>query len=197
MEQKIRQKAINQSVIDPPALLAIIEVETGGRGFDLATGKIIIQFEPSWFRKKEPYAPTGAWSVNNVDIQRKEWEAFNSAFKINPTAAMESTSVGLGQIMGFHWKRLGYGSVGEMWDHAKTGVEGQLDQIIKFLTSDSRLRASIERKDWHTVASIYNGAGYKALAKKIGREPYNISLADAYKRYKQDLFTNQNNHHES
>ena len=86
--------------------------------------------------------------------------------KINPTAAMESTSVGLGQIMGFHWKRLGYGSVGEMWDHAKTGVEGQLDQIIKFLTSDSRLRASIERKDWHTVASIYNGAWLQSFSQE-------------------------------
>ena len=75
---------------------------------------ILIQFEPSWFRKKVAYAPSGAWSVNKVDVQSKEWVAFNDTFKINPNAAMESTSIGLPQIMGFHWKLLGYKSVGKI-----------------------------------------------------------------------------------
>src|SRR5690606_21944769 len=83
-------------------LLAIIEVETPGRGFDVITGKILIQFEPSWFRRHEPYAPSGKWSVNKVDVQSKEWIAFNDAWKINPDSAMKSTSIGLPQIMGFH-----------------------------------------------------------------------------------------------
>lgn len=168
---------------EPSVLLAFIEVETGGHGFDPVTGKIIIQFEPSWFKKKAPYAPSGLWSVNKVDVQSKEWLAFNDAFKKNANGAMESTSIGLGQIMGFHYKRLGFTTVGEMWDDAKKGLENQIRQIATFIATDKKLRLAILDKDWFTIASIYNGAGFLALAKKYKREPYNISMANAYKKY--------------
>lgn len=169
--------------LDPAALLAFVEVETGGRGFDPLTGKIIIQFEPAWFKKKVPYAPSGAWSVNKVERQRAEWSAFNDAFSIDKKAAMESTSIGLGQIMGFHWKRLGYASVRDMWDDAKKGVDRQIWQMCRFISTDIKLRSSLQALDWDGVAVRYNGAGYKELAKKIGREPYDISMAKAYQKY--------------
>lgn len=169
--------------ISKAALLAFIEVETGGEGFDKKTGKILIQFEPSWFRKKVPYAPSGAWSVNKVDVQSKEWIAFNNAFKINPNAAMESTSIGLGQIMGFHYKTLGFNTVGEMWDDAKAGLKNQVMQILGFIKSNPKLLKAIQELDWHHCAVYYNGAGYMNIAKKYGRTPYNIALANAYKKY--------------
>lgn len=182
MDSKIIQLA-KQSGYDAAALLAFIEVETGGKGFDAVTGKLLIQFEPSWFRKNAPYAPSGRWSVNKVEVQSKEWLAFNDAFAKDKEAAMESTSIGLGQLMGFHWKRLGYASVGAMWDDAKKGIEFQVKQLIKFISTDARLQKAIKLNDWRTVASIYNGAGYKQLAIKIGREPYDISMAKAHKKY--------------
>ena len=74
----------------PASLGAFIEVESGGSGFAKDTGKILIQFEPHWFKRKVPYAPSGAWSVNKVDVQSKEWIAFNNAFSINPTGARVS-----------------------------------------------------------------------------------------------------------
>ena len=168
---------------EPAALAAFIEVESGGKGFG-NDGKILIQFEPHYFRKRQPYAPSGAWSVNKVDVQSKEWTAFNNAFSINQNSAMESTSIGLGQIMGAHWKRLGFKSVGEMWDHAKKSLENQVWQIAKFIDTDKNLQFALKTGDWHKVATIYNGAGYKEIAKKYGREPYNISMAKAYGRYK-------------
>lgn len=168
---------------EPEALAAFIKVESGGKGFN-TDGKLIIQFEPVWFRRKAPYAPSGKWSVNKVDIQSKEWIAFNDAFRINPTAAMESTSIGLGQVMGFHYKRLGYRSVDDMWDDAKKGEERQIFQMAEFIRTDSALLRALILKDWHTVAVRYNGAGYQALAKRYGREPYNISMKKAYNMYK-------------
>ena len=183
MDRQIIELSKAQQAIDPAAMLAFISVETGGRGFDQATGKILIQFEPSWYRNKTHFAPSGLWSVNKVDVQSNEWLAFNDAFAKDPAAAMESTSIGLGQVMGFHWKRLGYGSVGEMWDDAKSGLPRHITQIVKFIETDPRLKAAIKQFDWETVASIYNGAGYKALAARIGREPYNISLEKAYNKY--------------
>jgi len=164
-------------------LLAIIEVETPGRGFDVITGKILIQFEPSWFRRHEPYAPSGKWSVNKVDVQSKEWIAFNDAWKINPDSAMKSTSIGLPQIMGFHFERLGYKTVGEMWDDFKKGEYQQLLALIRFILSDNRLLKAVREKDYHRIAYIYNGAKYREMAKKWGREPYDISLRKATQKW--------------
>lgn len=213
MDSRIIQMAKKQSRFEPAALLAFIQVETGGRGFDPKTSKLIIQFEPNWFKKlaKEEYAKylelkakyeslkegeslnTSEMTMrykwigvleNKVGGQSFEWPAFNTAFSINPTAAMESTSIGLGQIMGFHWKRLGYTSVSEMWDDAKRGLDMQFEQLIKFIETDLNLQKALSAKDWDTVASIYNGAGYKELAIKLGREPYDISMAKAYEQFK-------------
>lgn len=180
--KKIVREIARQFNLEPAALAAFIEVESGGKGF--VDGKIIIQFEPVWMKRIAPYTPSGLWSVNKVDVQSKEWAAFSDAFRKNPDAAMRSTSIGLGQIMGFHYKRLGYKTVGEMWDDAKKGLERQVWQIAQFIKTDARLYMALKTGDWHTVASIYNGAGYLALAKRIGREPYNISMAKAYGRYK-------------
>lgn len=173
--------------VEAEALAAFIEVESGGRGFDEVTGKIIIQFEPAWFRKKAPYAPSGAWSLNGVERQTKEWIAFNDAYSIGPIAAMESTSIGLGQVMGFNWKRLGYMSVGEMWDDAKEGEDRQIFQMTEYIRTDATLMGALKRKDWHTVAVRYNGAGYMKIAEKYGREPYNISMKKAYNKYENGI----------
>lgn len=166
------------------ALKAFIEVESGGIGFDSKTGKIIIQFEPSWFKKKAPYAPTGAWSVNKVDVQSKEWTAFNDAFKKNADAAMESTSIGLMQVMGFHFKALGFKTVGAMWDFAKVSERNQVELGVRFIVSHPSLYKALKEKNWHLVAYYYNGSAYATMAKKWGRELYNISMEKAYNKYK-------------
>lgn len=170
--------------VDSEALAAFVEVESGGRAFDKDTGKIIIQFEPAWFKKKAPYAPSGKWSVNGVEKQAREWIAFNDAFAKDPDAAMESTSIGLGQVMGFNYKRLGYATVGEMWDDAKRGEDRQIFQMAEFIRTDAVLLRALERKDWHTVAVRYNGAKYREMAKKWGREPYDVSMKKAYETNK-------------
>lgn len=172
--------------IDWKMLAAFIKTETGGRGFDEATGKLIIQFEPAWFRKKAPYAPSGLWSVNKVDVQAKEWKAFNDAFSKNADAAMQATSIGIGQIMGFNYKLLGFDSVGAMWDNAKQGIEQQIDQICKFIIGTPAILAAIIRKNWEQIATIYNGKGYKEIARKYGRKlDYAQEMEKWYNLFKQ------------
>ena len=170
--------------IEAAALLAFISVETGGISFDKNTGKLLIQFEPAWFRKKAPYAPSGLWSVNKVDVQSKEWLAFNDAYKKNPDAAMQSTSIGLGQLMGLHYKRLGYDTVGHMWDDAKKGIDRQIYQMVKFINSDSKLLNAIKKHNWTEVARTYNGSGFMELSKKYHRTPYDEAMSIAYNRFK-------------
>lgn len=181
--KEIVKKIAQEFNIEYAAMMAFIEVESSGRAFDPATGKIMIQFEPTWFRRKAPGAPAGVWSQNKVERQEREWIAFNDAFKINPDAAMESTSIGLGQVMGFHYRRLGYSTVGAMWDDAKKGIDRQIWQMAKFIETDSRLISALRTKNWHLVATYYNGSGYRELAARIGREPYDVSMRKAYEKY--------------
>lgn len=162
------------SSIEPAMLLAFIQVESGGKGFE-KDGKLVIQFEPHHFRRR-----TGVIIENKVDVQSKEWIAFNQAFATNPAAAMESTSIGLPQIMGFHWKRLGYSSVGAMWDDFKKGLDQQILALIKFIETDLRFKQAMLKKDFEAIANIYNGADWANIAKKYGREPYPIAIKKAY-----------------
>lgn len=183
---------MNQQIIDAAnkyrgsielaAILAFIQTETGGQGFDPVTNKITIRFEPTWFKKEAPGAPSGLWS-NGTDGQEGEWRAFDDAFSKNPDAAMKSTSIGLGQIMGFNFQRLGYSSVGAMWDDAKTGIERQVWQIVQFINTDKQLLAALQAKDWHTVATLYNGAGFMDIDQKYNRVPYDKTMSQYYSQY--------------
>lgn len=180
------KKALEEagSEIEFAVLRAFIAVESGGKGFDGVTGKILIQFEPHHFRRISGRVNGQIWPANKIDVQSKEWKAFNEAFRIDPDAAMQATSIGLPQIMGFHWKRLGYSSVGAMWDDFKSGIVNQIKALIKFIDTDPRLKKAILEKDWHKIAYYYNGAGYAAQAHRNGYEPYNFQMKKAYENYR-------------
>jgi hypothetical protein len=155
---------------------AIKDVESGGKGYDETTGKIIIQFEPVWFKKKSPYTPSGKWSVNGVERQAKEWEAFNDAFSKDADAAMEATSIGMMQVMGFHWQLLGFESVGEMWDYAKESEYNQLRLSLLFIKSNKKMFLALVKGNWKIVAYYYNGENYHI-------KKYDVKLANAEKKY--------------
>lgn len=167
------------SNLDSNLLMAFIIVESGGHGFDMQTGKILIQFEPAIYRNK-----TGVSIQNKVAVQSQEWLAFNEAFKSYPNAAMESTSIGLPQIMGFHWKRLGYESVGALWDDFKSGLAAQIVGLIRFIETDPKLLAAFRSHDFPTMARCYNGSGYKEQAKRLNITPYDQQIESAYNSLK-------------
>lgn len=139
----------------------VVKVESGGQGFAKDTGKIIIQFEPSWFKRKSPYTPSGKWSLNKVEKQTAEWIAFNDAFSKDSKSAMESTSVGLMQVMGFHWKLLGFKSVDAMWDYAKQSESNQLRLGLLFIKTNLKMYNALKTGNWSVFAYYYNGAQYK------------------------------------
>ena len=166
---------------DYASFMAFMSCETGFLGF--IDGRIVIQFEPAHFKKNAPFAPSGKWSINKVENQAKEYIAFSEAFKMFPTAAMLSTSWGLGQIMGYHYARLGYKTVNAMVDDFKSSEYKQVIGIAKFIATDSRLLKALRERNWHLVATYYNGKYYKELAAKYDREPYDISMAKAFFKY--------------
>lgn len=171
-------------------LMTIIITETPGKGFDAKTGKILIQFEPVWFSRlaKLPRSKENShiWDENGVSVQSVEWIAFNDAFKLNRIAAMEATSIGLPQILGLHWKRLGFNSVGDFWDYMKLGEREQVKMLIRFIETDKKLHTAVKKRDWHMVAVIYNGPKYKQLALDLKREPYNITVAKNFAKLSEE-----------
>lgn len=156
--------------IELPALLAVIAVESSGDGFDPVTKKIKIQFEPYHFKKR-----TGVLIKNGVEGQAAEWTAFKAALVINPKAAYESTSWGLGQIMGFNHKLAGYASAKEMVDDFSTGEYKQLLGMINFIKNQPLMYKALKEKDWLTFARLYNGPKQKG---------YDTKLKFAYDKYK-------------
>lgn len=153
-------------------LKAVILVEGAGKGFDPVTGKILIQFEPHWYKRKYKdwqkfSAAQSLWIRNKVGVQSVEWEAFNDAFNEDPNsdadaiAAMEATSIGMMQVMGFHWSLLGFKSVGDMWDYAKQSERNQVELGIRFIKTNKKMYTALQNGDFATFAYYYNGAEYK------------------------------------
>jgi hypothetical protein len=141
--------------IDWKLIQAFILTESSGAGFS-KDGKVKIQFEPHVFRRY-----TGITIENKVDVQSKEWEAYEKAYSIDSESAMLSTSWGLMQVMGFNYKICGYDSVGRMVGEMKISELYQVKAGIKYILHFPRLVAALKAKDWHTVARMYNGPKYQ------------------------------------
>lgn len=203
--------AARQHNLEPAAARAVLEVEANGRGFSAVTGRILIQFEPAWFSKLLPAITRQGidlakhkqaaglnpltneetrlltnWAIvsgNRVSDQGAEYAAFNAAFAIHGTTAMKATSWGLGQIMGFHFQRLGFATVGDMVDFCKGGEGNQFDATLRFITGDYHLLKALNAHDWNTFAYRYNGSRYKGDP-RTKLDDYDYKLATAYAKFK-------------
>lgn len=168
MDRTISNAQINELAIkagwEYSSLKAIIAVESGQIGFSSATDKIIIQFEPAWFKRldKDWRSETAntTWQSNGVGDQKQEWLAFNSAYDCDPDAAMKSTSIGMMQLMGFHYGECGFKKVGDMWDYAKQSEYNQLDITIRWIKTVPVLDRAIKVFDPPKISLYYNGVDF-------------------------------------
>lgn len=174
--------------IEPAALLAVAEVESGGRVFARVDGehRPLIRFEGHYFDRRlagarrararsERLAAPRAGEVANPATQAARWAMLGRAIAIDSRAALESTSWGIGQVMGAHWDWLGYRSVEELVAEAGSGAAGQARLMARFIDR-AGLRPALRTHDWAAFARGYNGPGYKANG-------YHLKMAAAYRRY--------------
>lgn len=182
----VRAMALKHDI--PPAnLAAVVEVESGGHVFAEVDGELrpLILFEPHIFYKRltEParskaveaglaYSKWGTRSYPKTQAQR--WAQIERAALIDNDAAYESASYGVGQVMGYHWQALGYGSLQAFLDAVFSGVEGQIEAMLRYCRVN-RLTDEIREGRWLAFARGYNGSGQ---AKR-----YAGLLAAAAKRY--------------
>lgn len=180
----------NKHGIEYAGLKAVVEVEASGKGFIGDVPKIL--YEPhimyrlltkknyitirNNLMKAHPnlcYPRWGTYKYGAESIQHRRLEI---ASQFNRDTALESCSWGLGQVMGFHWKSLGYESLQAFINDMYESEAKQLEAMIRFIKVNGLLLA-LKNKDWVKFARGYNGSGY-------AKNKYHIKLANAYAKYK-------------
>ena len=162
--------------VDEILLRSIIRIESGGQPFgpngmplmrveahllqrnahDKASmAKIVrVQGPKSW--QGHQYFENGQWGTYHND-QVLEQKVLALAAIVDTEAAFESTSYGLFQILGMHWKRLNYGSAEEMAKEMRT-LDDQYMSFAIFCATGGCLAALREYRIEDFVAE-FNGKG--------------------------------------
>jgi hypothetical protein len=168
------------SIIDPLVGQTLIKVESGGQAYG-PDGRLLIRFEnhifktklgndtlyarhlqhgsPVWTGHRFRRSEGDPWMEVHTGAQTTEYAAFELALTLNRWAAFESISMGLGQIMGFNARRVGYPSAEAMFRAFDASEAFQVFAFINFFLSDPQLAQAVRSKDWRTIARLYNGPG--------------------------------------
>jgi len=175
-----------------PEIKAIAEVESSGSGF-LSNGQPVILYEPFKFGRRTngkfnnetivinrsvyPLSLTGNWSrikakYGPSSIQHQKLDA---ASKFDRDAALMSCSWGKFQIMGEHWKTLGYPTLQEFINQMYKDEDAHLDAFGRFIKVN---HLAVELKN-HTEKFFdrYNGPGWR-------QNDYRNKFLTALKKYK-------------
>lgn len=129
-------------------------------------------------------------AVSN-ESQRRERQAVQAAETIlGREAAYQSMSIGIGQLMGFHYKKVGEASAESMFETAKEGLDAQLSQFCAFLENDKggKMIQALKQRDLPKFVHYYNGCdpnSKKEALRKKNRDYVNKILE--FERKKQPL----------
>lgn len=171
--------------VEAAALAAVAAVESGLKTHALIDGHAepLIRFEGHYFdrrlagaareeARRQGLAAPEAGKVKNPAAQAARWKLLARASAIDAKAARESTSWGIGQVMGAHWAWLGYRDVDALVAEARGGLRGQLRLMARYIEK-AGLAPALRRRDWAAFARGYNGPGFRA-------NDYDGKLARAY-----------------
>jgi hypothetical protein len=157
---------------EPEMVISFSKVECKRPPFD-ADGFPAILFERHIFYRNLPRemraqvardhpdlcAPKG-YGPGGYGTYAQQRGKFNRAFAIHPDAAMEACSWGAFQELGENWHDYGFARVGDFVDAMKNGLRGQCEIFIKSIKHRG-LQDEMQRRDFPTLARLYNGAGYR------------------------------------
>jgi hypothetical protein len=164
---------------------AVVDVEASGQGQDPGTGRPIIRYEGHQFRSRTGAVFDGRYPALSFAYadrakhlqpsgQIGRWDLLAQAVALVPGAALEATSFGLGQIMGFNYAACGFADVWSFVRAMAAGEREQLAAMLAFLQSQGLIK-HLKDKRWDRLAAGYNGPSYRDNA-------YDERLAKAYAR---------------
>lgn len=158
--------------VDVNKLLAFMLTETNGVAFAVVDGRDepLIRWEGHYFFKliqenlrakaiSLGLANQKVGGVKNPKDQAGRYALLARGKKLDVIAAISSCSWGIGQVMGAHWKWLGYSSAVAFEKEVRSGFVGQITAMALFLDR-SGIIPHLKRGDWSAVARIYNGKDY-------------------------------------
>lgn len=158
--------------LNPRAMRAVARVESGGAGWDRA-GLLACLYERHFlFRRIRivagllSSATPGGYTIDaDGDGINDSWEKLaDASCRWGMSTVFECASFGKFQIMGAHWKALGYAGVLEfVWGLSRTEI-AHYDAFARYITANN-LRSALNAVDGNpencrAVAKGYNGAGY-------------------------------------
>jgi hypothetical protein len=168
--------------LDPRVVRAVMQAESGQMPFG-PDGRVMIRFEPHVFarftaqkalgssrRPTDAQVATYGKVVLNPGMahindgrrrtggQAAEWETLGRAKAIDADAAIQSTSFGLGQIMGFNYRLAGYASPQALADAFSTSSTEQVMGMLRMISNVPKQLNALRNKDYATFVSSYNGA---------------------------------------
>lgn len=178
------EQAAHRLGVEARAIRAVASVESHGDGF-LPDGQPKILFERHIFYRRlkaaginpDPISPEicsptpGGYKGGKAEHTRLQ-----RAVRVDREIALESASWGEFQIMGFHWKALGYETLQQFINAIYSGPAGHLDAFVRFIEANPTLVRALRDKDWTAFARGYNGPAYAANA-------YDRKMAVAYERF--------------
>ena len=158
----------------------VLSVETSGFGF-LSDRRPLILFERHIFSKQTG----GAFDASNPQVSSpnpggyaggaKEYGRLAEAIALNRHAALNSTSWGIGQVMGFNSKAAGFDPVEAMVDAMVHDEDAQLAAMANFVRSES-LHQRLGNHDWAGFARGYNGPDF-------AKNQYDQRLASFFQKF--------------
>ncbi len=149
-----------------PALWAVLAVETSGCGF-LPDRRPLILFERHWFSR----LTKRQFDASNPDISNAvaggygprgaaQFDRLARAVALDRTAALRSTSWGLGQVMGFNASDVGFPTVEALVHACVASEDGQMQAMGGYIKSHG-LAVRLRNKDWAGFAFRYNGTEFQ------------------------------------
>jgi N-acetylmuramidase/Putative peptidoglycan binding domain len=165
--------------VKPEELWTVIAVETSGCGF-LPDRRPPILFERHVFHRltggRFSQSPVSNLSPGGYGASgASQYNRLASAIALDRTAALKSTSWGLGQIMGENFAMTGCPDVETMVFEMTDSEDAQLKAVATFI-GKSKLSAPLQQHDWRAFASRYNGPTY-------AKNQYDVKLAAAYGKF--------------
>lgn len=177
--------------IETAVLLAFLEVEAAGRGFDNRNRLKMLRETHKFYAELKNNASklataiaaglaTKSWTRNYKSDSYPDLERMIAIGGLE--AALRSCSWGLPQILGSNHKDAGFASAEQM---VKTMLQGEREQLFAMVTLMKAwgMHAMLTGRDftkpdsWRAAAKKYNGAGYAA-------NNYHVKLANAYIKHK-------------
>jgi len=178
--------------IEPAALKAVIEVESGGRATSKVDGRempLILYEYHVFYRYKglsdaqrskavsKRLAARRWGDIPYVKSQSGRYNQLKRATTINEQAAYAACSWGVGQVLGENAEWLGYGTPKKLAETCMKGVGGQVEVMLAFVRK-AGLMDELHARDWRGFARRYNGPGQV--------DHYARLMKAAYKRHAGD-----------